>query len=220
MLTVRITTILLRATTAGLATGLVALAAGCSWIQPSNQSLAEQPSQPSGSASAPSAQTSTQPDWVKGLGPGITVIAPAATAPGHNSPGAAVHGEANAFNAKKPERACSYTPPSTQDQCRALAAKVPAGGSTPYIVGFAVGYVVIHRDKALVGSTGTFCEPNATPTCVPNHNPAAIFSTAKPFAVLWAESVAAGNSTANSYSLAPCIKVGRRWYVDATPGSA
>jgi hypothetical protein len=219
VLTVRITTILLRTTTAGLATAVVALVAGCSWIQPSNQSLADQPSQSSGSASAQSAQASAQPDWVKGLGPGITVIAPAATASGHNSPGAALHGDADAFNARKLRRACSYAPPSTQDQCRALAAKVPAG-STPYILSFAVGYVVIHGNKALVGSTGTFCEPNATPTCVKNHNPAAIFSTAKPFAVLWAESVAAGNSTANSYSLAPCIKVGRRWYVDETSGSA
>jgi hypothetical protein len=223
-LTVGKPTILLRMTS--MAAAVVALAAGCSWIQPSNRSLAEQASQPAGTASGPSggndpatsaAAARAQPAWAKGLGPGIRVIAPAAAAPGHSSPGAATQGEVNAENAGKLERTCSYVPPSAQGQCRRLAATVPAGDSFP-VQHFALGYVVIHGDRALVGSTGTFCASNQKPRCVTNRNPAAIFSTAKRFSVLWAESIAASNSPAFSYSLAPCVKVGHRWYIDVSFG--
>jgi hypothetical protein len=80
---------------------------------------------------------------------------------------------------------------------------------------FALGYVAVDGDEALVGVTGMFCASNQTPACMSNVDPAAIFSEAKPFSELWAESVAAdaSTSTAYSYSLAPCVKVGTQWYV-------
>ncbi len=78
---------------------------------------------------------------------------------------------------------------------------------------FALGYVAIDGNEALVGSTGTSCSPDAKPTCESNDDPAAIFTEAKPFPELWTESVAATLSTTNSYQLIPCVKVGNKWYV-------
>jgi hypothetical protein len=125
-----------------------------------------------------------------------------------------VHGYVNAVNAGTLVQACIYDPPSAVASCQAEMAQVPAG-STPTIQDFALGYVAIDGNEALVGVTGTVCVPNDTPACTSNDDPAAIFSEAKPFSVLWAESVAAdsSSSTTNSYSLAPCVEVGANWYV-------
>jgi hypothetical protein len=77
---------------------------------------------------------------------------------------------------------------------------------------FALGYIAIDGTKALVGSTGTFCTVAQTPQCTSNDNAAAIFDTAKPFATMWAQALAAESSVQNSYSLAPCIRIGSKWY--------
>jgi hypothetical protein len=137
------------------------------------------------------------------------VTAPAAAAPGDDSPGAAVQGEEEATTAAQ---ACAFFPSSAQATCQAALANVraSAGGTTQ---NFALGYVAVDGNKALVGSTGTSCDPNATPTCESNDDPAAIFSQAKPFSVLWAESVAADLSPANSYQLMPCVNVAGEWYL-------
>jgi hypothetical protein len=141
------------------------------------------------------------------------LTAPAAAAPGHDLPGAAMHGYVNALNAGKLMRACRYYPPSAQTTCRTTMAHALTG-SSPTIRDFALGYVAVDGNRALVGVTGTFCVPHQTPACTSNQDPAAIFSTAKPFPELWAESVAADiSTTTNRYSLAPCVKVGTRWYV-------
>ncbi len=193
-----------------LVAATVALAGGCSWIQPSNQVLAEQ-----GESTAPSAGTSSssaapaQPAWVAALGAGVVVTAPAAAAPGSDSPGAAVQGEADATNALQ---ACVYFPPSAQASCQAATASAPSG-SRGSMRNFALGYVAVDGNEALVGSTGTSCAPDATPRCESNDDPAAIFSEAKPFPQLWTESVAADRSTTNSYQLIPCVKVGNKWYL-------
>jgi hypothetical protein len=204
-----------------LAAAVVALAAGCSWIQPSNKVLAEQ-GQTSGTASAPSVGTSpspsaaaaaAQPNWARALGASVVVTAPAAAASGDDSPGAAMDGYVNALNAGTLVQACTYYPPSAQSTCRTTMASAPTG-SSPTIRDFALGYVAVDGDEALVGVTGTFCAPNQTPTCSSNNDPAAIFSAGKTFGELWTESVAADVSpTTNSYSLAPCVKVGTKWYV-------
>ena len=192
---------------------VITLATGCSLIQPSNQVLAEQGNSaaPSGgtgsSASAPA--TSTQPPWARALGAGVVVTAPAAVAAGDESPGAAVQGEQAATT---PTQACSYFPPSAQASCQTLIAEAPAG-SDGTMQNFALGYVAVDGDKALVGSTGTSCSSGATPTCSSNNDPAAIFSQAKPFSVLWAESVAADLSPTNAYQLNPCVEVGGNWYL-------
>ena len=200
-----------------LAAAVVALAAGCSWIQPSNQVLADQgeSAAPSGgtSLSASASPASTQPAWVGALGAGVIVTAPAAASPGYNSPGAAVQGQANNSTATTATLACAYYPPSDQTSCQTLFAEVAAGTSPGTIQNFALGWVAVAGNEALVGSTGMSCDPNATPTCWSNADPAAIFSQAKPFSELWAESVAADLSPTNSYQLTPCVEVGGDWYV-------
>ncbi len=183
----------------------VALAAGCSWIQPSNQVLAKQ-GESAGTSSSPTAPA--LPAWAEALGAGVVVTAPAAAVPGYDSPGAAVQGEERATRAQ----ACAYFPPSDQASCRALVAEAPADPSPGTVQNFALGYVAVDGNEALVGTTGSYCAPDMTPVCSSNNDPAAIFSQAKPFRELWAESVAADRSTTNSYSLSPCVKVGGKWY--------
>lgn len=201
-----------------LAAAVVALAAGCSWIQPSNQVLADQAQSttPAGraspSASAPAA--SAQPEWVGELGPGVVVTAPAVAAPGDASPAAAVQGYVNAVNAGTLTQACAYFPPSGQSSCDTAMADAPSG-SIPTFQGFSLAYVAVDGNEALVGATGMECVANDTPACSSNDDPAAIFSEGLPFSQLWAESIAAdaSSSSTNSYSLAPCVKVGANWYV-------
>lgn len=152
------------------------------------------------------------PAWAKALGANVTIIPPGKALPGNGSPGAVVQGLADALNSGKLETYCRYFTPSTQALCRKDVAGAPAGAG-PTMKGFALGYVAIDGDRALVGVTATLCQPGQTPECAANHNPAAIFSTSKSFAALWAESVTGSNSPAVSYSLTPCLKTGGRWYL-------
>jgi hypothetical protein len=202
-----------------LAAAVVALAAGCSWIQPSNQVLADQgqsAAASSGTSPSPSPPAaSAQPPWARALGPGVVVTAPAPAAPGYNSPGAAVQGAENESNADTAALACEYYPPSDEASCQALFAEVNPSSSpgTMQMSNFALGWVAVDGNKALVGSTGTSCDSDATPACFTNDDPAAIFSQAKPFSMLWTESVAADVSPTFSYGLVPCVQVGGNWYV-------
>ena len=192
--------LLLRCTMpAVLAAAVVALAAGCSWIQPSNRVLAEQGQSTSSSAGTSSSASApappAQPAWAAALGVGVVVTAPTAATPGDDSPGAAVHGLAHTMSTGTLAQTCAYYPPSDQASCRAIMAQVPVGSRSGSIRDFALGYVAVDGNEALVGVTGTFCMPTAKPACMTNDNPAAIFSEAKPFRELWAESVAADVST-------------------------
>jgi hypothetical protein len=204
-----------------LTVAFVTLAAGCSLIQPSNQVLADQgvSTAPSGRISppAPTSAASTQPSWAGALGAGVALTAPAVAAPGNDSPGAVVQGFVNAVNAGPLLLVCPYFPPSAQASCRVGAASAPNSGDT--IRDFALGYVAVDGNEALVGSTGTFCVPNDTPVCMSNADPASIFSSAEPFSELWAQSVVAnGSSAGNIYALIPCVKVGAGWYLYLEPG--
>jgi hypothetical protein len=114
---------------------------------------------------------------------------------------------------------CPYFPPSTQAQCRKDLTGAQADDGVTY-KRFALGYIAIDGTKALVGSTGTFCAAAQTPQCASNDNAAAIFDTAEPFATLWAQALAADSLSAqNSYSLAPCVRIGSKWYVWNPPAS-
>jgi hypothetical protein len=168
---------------------------------------------------AAASSAGARPAWARGLGAGVTVIGPATTPPGHDTPGAALQGEVNAANMGKVVGACPYFPPSTQAECHTKLAGVPAADD-PTFKGFALGYMAIRGDQALVGATATTCVPGQKPACSTNNDPAAIFSTAKPFAALWAEAVAdEGSATFTGYSLATCVKVGNSWYVYIPPTS-
>ena len=146
------------------------------------------------------------------------VVPPAHTAAGHRSPGAALQGFVSALDARQLKLWCSYYEPSFQASCRANAASFVAA-DLPQVKNFALGYVAIDGNKALVGSTGTDCIANGKPKCSTNANPAAVFSSGRTFKALWAETVAAYNNTANVYSLALCAKIGGNWYSYVPPNS-
>lgn len=176
-----------------------------------------------GCASHPSAQAGDgasaggEPGWAHGLGSGVVVTAPSATAPGHGSPGAALLGEVNAIESDQLARACPYFPPASQPGCKAAfdGSSASAGVSVSH---FALGYVVVRGAEALVGSTGKYCAAAQTPECTSNSNPAAVFERRKSFAALWTEAISQDSSGAtNAYSLAPCVRVGGRWYVYSPP---
>ena len=107
-------------------------------------------------------------------------------------------------------KACAAFEPSVVAKCQTDVSGAPASDDPTY-KDFHTGYVAADGDQALVGATGTFCEPTGKPACSSNSDPAAILSSGKPFATLWSEAVAAQGSNSNSYSLAPCTKVNGSW---------
>jgi hypothetical protein len=210
-----------RIRTAGQRAAMVvamAALAGCGLQHGSAASTTTDSHTPAATQSPASSAAQGSPAWVKKLGAGVVVHVPATTMAGHNSPGAALQGIANALKAGRPVRVCRYYPPATQAPCRSRFAGVPAS-SMGTMKNFALGYVAVRGRKALVGSTGTSCVPTQQPACASNANPAAILDSGKSFSALWTESVAAANSPVNMYSLVPCIRIGGRWYVFVTPPS-
>lgn len=157
--------------------------------------------------------SSSAPSWAAALGSGVTVAAPAQTGPGNGSPAAAVEGLIAAVQAKRYTAGCAYVEPSAQASCRSAEAGVPASGA-PSVKNPAIGYVVIHGNQALAGTTGTFCVPDQTPKCYTNTDPAAIFSTGKSFAALWTQTNT--SSSGNVYMLVPCIKTAGKWYLESS----
>ena len=185
------------ALTAALACGLAGLlaAAGCS--------------------SGASSGSGSQPSWASALGSSVTVDAPAQVSPGTGSPAAAVQGVLTATGSGNYAQECNYVEPNEQADCKNASTGFTSA-DTPSFKNVQIGYVAIDGTQALVGATGTFCVPNETPKCYTNNDPAAIFSTKKSFSALWTQTNKA--STANTYSLAPCIEISGKWYV-YTPSS-
>jgi hypothetical protein len=76
---------------------------------------------------------------------------------------------------------------------------------------FELGYIAIRGDRALVGATGTLVRATSKVHNEPRSS--GLFSTAKFFAVLWADSIALSISPKLSDAPAPCLKLGSRWYL-------
>ena len=174
----------------------------------------------SGTASAAAAPSGgASPSWAAALGSGVTVAAPVSVSAGLGSPEAVVTGDVDDIQAGQFQADCAYVVPTDQSECKSSVASAEASVGPSALASdvgteknFAIGYTVIDGDKALVGTTGTFCsDSSGSPSCFTNSDPAAIFSTGKSFATLWSE---ANNSTSNGYSLAPCLEVGGKWYLD------
>jgi hypothetical protein len=161
-----------------------------------------------GSSTAP-------PSWASALGSGVTVDAPAQVSPGTGSPGEVIQGVFAAIGSKQYKQECDYVEPSAQAACKTGAAALNSSNA-PSLKNAAIGYVAIDGNKALVGTTGTFCVPDNTPKCSTNNDPAAIFSTKKSFGTLWTR--ANQSNSQNVYSLATCIQVSGHWYL-YTPSS-
>jgi hypothetical protein len=106
---------------------------------------------------------------------------------------------------------CPYVEPGAQAQCKSIFSALTP--SEPSMRNVALGYVAIDGDRALVGVTGTMCAPGQS--CSTNSDPATIFSTNhRPFSALFTEQLKASASNSSAYSLAPCIEVDGKWYVD------
>lgn len=193
----------------GLA-GLLAVA-GCSSSSSSSPQTA--PSTTASQAQSTQASAAAQPSWAAGLGSGVTVTGPATVAAGNDSPDAAVQGVLAAVNAKNYPGECAFLLPSAQSSCASGASEL-SPTDAPSVKTAAIGYVAIKGSQALVGTTGTYCTPGETPACFTNNDPAAIFSGGKSFSTLWTE---ANNSSSdqNVYTLAPCVEVNGKWYVNA-----
>ena len=188
--------------------------AGCASGSSSSSAAGSSGSSAGSASSAPAGGSSgSQPSWAAALGPGTTVTPPQSVAPGHGSPGAAVQGYITALSSKDAAGACGYVQPSAQAECTSGFTQLPKD-QLPYAKNEALGYVVTDGTQALAGITGSLCSPGSTPACGTNTDPAAIFSSAKPFATLWSQALAANNSSSNAYSLAPCIEVSGQWYID------
>ena len=189
---------------------IVALvAAGCGSSSTNGNSAA--PGRP-GATAAPS-PSNTQPSWVKSLGPGVTVTRSSSATAGDGSPAGVLLTEAKDLQSGHFADTCSIVEPSQQATCKSQLGSVPAAeikAVLPTFKNFAITYTAIEGDKALVGATFSLCVPNATPKCITNTDPAAIFDSGKSFATLWNESV---NPKGNSYALTPLIKVSGAWYV-------
>lgn len=154
-------------------------------------------------------RTAAKPSWVKTLGPGVTVTAPNTVSPGQDSPGAVVTGVADAAETGKLTAACRYFQQPYRRQCPALMGALPSADK-PTFKYFKLGYIAVKGNRALVGTTGINCVPAEKPRCVPNADPAAVFSSGKTFAADWAQAVA--DNVGHIYQLVPCIKAGGRWY--------
>lgn len=122
-----------------------------------------------------------------------------------------IDGTLAAFNGKDFAKSCSYTEPATQAGCKSEASQIPAS-KTPTAKNFAIGYVVIDGDKAVVGTTGTVCTPGNSPECFTNNDPSAVFSTLSSFSELWSNAI----KNSSGYSLAPCVKINGDWYIYST----
>jgi hypothetical protein len=169
-------------------------------------------------ASACGGANSGGPSWAKGLGTQVSVTAPTSEPAGNTSPGGVVRAYVKVVNGSVVSAACPLVEPAAQSKCKHDLAGAPSTTGTKYS-NFALGYVAIDGDRALVGLTGTYCDPEEKPRCSTNKNPAAILSNGSSFGTLFTSALAAATSDAstNSYSLAPCIRVNSKWYLDIPP---
>ena len=154
---------------------------------------------------------SAAPSWAKALGTGVTVTSGNAS-PGDGSPGGSLLGALASAKAGDFAKFCSYIPPSQQAGCNSTLSGVPAASlktAMPTYKNLVVTYTAIDGNEALVGVTGTICDPNQTPSCISNSDPAAFFDSGKPFPTLWSESIA----NSSSYTPVPMTKVNGKWYV-------
>ncbi len=190
---------------------IVALvAAGCGSSSTSGNSAAT--GGPAATAAPSSPPPNTQPSWVKSLGPGVTVTGSSSATAGDGSPAGVFLTEVKDVQSGRFVDMCSIAEPSQQATCKSQLGSVPAAelkADLPTFKNLAITYTAVDGDKALVGSTGSVCGPSATPKCVTNTDPAAIFDSGKSFATLWNETV---NSKNSSYALIPLIKVNGAWY--------
>jgi hypothetical protein len=200
----------------GVIAALAVSVAGCSSGGSSTPSTSGGAAGTASSAAAAAVGGDSSPSWAAALGSGVTVMPPASVSPGLGSPQAAVTGDVENIESGQFTADCAYVEPDEQAECKSSLASIgpsamaSAAGTAK---NFAIGYTAVDGTQALVGTTGTFCSPDSTPSCFTNTDPAAIFSSGKSFATLWSDANS-DQTSSNAYSLAPCIEVGGKWYLD------
>lgn len=153
-----------------------------------------------------------QPSWANALGSGVTIVPPGTASPGNGSPDGVMAGVVASITQGPITDFCKYEQPSQQSTCNSTFSQVTPDeikSQLPTFQNFALGYTAIDGTKALIGVTGTVCVPNQNPKCYTNTDPAAILSSGKKFAALWADAISAPS---NVYSLSPAIEVNGSWY--------
>jgi len=169
---------------------------------------------------APASATPTgtaSPSWLAALGYGTVAYPPRSEHPGHGDPGQAVLGVLDEAKAKDLVGECAFMDPTELSTCKSQATQAQASmaNELPYFSNIGLGYTVVFGNEALVGTTGTFCQPTATPKCYTNTDPAAILSAAdETFNQLWND--ATSDNSSDTYSLAPAVMVDGKWYVYAS----
>lgn len=172
-----------------------------------------------GSSATPTASpTSAPPAWAAALGPGVTVTGSSTATAGDGSPAGVFLSLLKVVKTGNFSQMCASYEPSVQAKCKSTVGSIPAAEAKkalPTYKNIVPSYTASDGAKALVGSTGTACQPHSTPACSSNTKPAAIFDSGKSFSALWKEAVIANNSSQNTYSLIPFIKVNGTWYLYA-----
>jgi hypothetical protein len=195
------------------ACALAACSSGPSSSAASNPASSATASQPAAPETATPTGTAS-PSWLAALGYGTVAYPPRSERPGHGDPGQAVLGLLDEAKAKDLVGECAYMDPTELSTCKSQATQAQASMANewPYFSNIGLGYTVVFGNQALVGTTGTFCQPTDTPKCYTNTDPAAILSAAdKTFSQLW--DVATSDDANATYSLAPAVMVDGKWYV-------
>jgi hypothetical protein len=158
---------------------------------------------------------SSLPSWAKSLGSGVEVIPPGSTSPDNNTPADVLTGLVDAIKAKNYKGVCQFYEPSQQSSCASTmseATTAELGTAFQSFTTIKPTYTVIDGTEALVGATGTVCDPS-TNKCSTNNDPTAILDSGKPFSQLWQTAV---NSTSDAYEPVPVVKVNGKWYGDSS----
>ena len=161
----------------------------------------------------------TTPGWAAGLGTGVSLISPGSNpTPGGSTPGGVVKAQLTAFLSGHLSAMCPYYQPAIQSKCSTALGTRSVSGIT--YKNFALGYIAIKGNQALVATLGTDCEPGVQPTCVTNGDPAAGFTSGQSFDTLYTTAIASEASPVHAYSLLTCVKVGSHWYVYLPPSTS
>lgn len=199
----------------GPAISMTLPAGGLAEATPSGDASGGATSAATGHAGTPRAtrQAGTPPYWAWALGSGVTVTLPAALAPGHGSPAAAMELFLEGIKTGRAALECDALQPSVQAACKKAASKVPAS-YLGTVTNPGLGYLAVDGNQAVLGTTGTFCSPQQKPACYTNTDPAAIFDTGRPFSYLWSLTLFEDNSPSYSgYSLNTCARIDGKWYI-------
>jgi hypothetical protein len=168
-----------------------------------------------GSSGSGSSGSGSSGGWVKSLGPGVTVTDSSGATAGDGSPAGVILTVVKDMQTGDYAGSCDVLEPSQRTECRSefnSATTAELKNVIPTFKNFVASFTAVKGDEAVVGNTGTECDPYATPACVTNTDPAAIFDRGEPFADLWQGATAPQSPAKNAYALNALVKSNGTWY--------